>query len=455
MNKNLFYFVIITSFLTIISFISCTNFSLLKRLSKPDIVLINLGDSLTNGTQSGLQNVCEQTQKNGFADVLADKLSQVTNLTWSNPYLIKKNNNKFRKNLKQIPYNLGVDKMTINELINQKTNKDNKLLTELLKPLPDLAEKELSQLDAALYLAKINPDQQKIFTLWIGCNDVIWAVIDEYGTKITKKNIIKYLENKIAQHDIISIEKNLNYILEKLRNIPNSHIFLGTIPYMSRMSFFFYQEDIERLAQFPNAKIDSLPIGESIGFGPFLNICSKGILNKNSSNQILNKVISQIVKADMYTMSADERKMIDDRVDQINNIINKMSKYKNITVIDLNQLFEQGFDGKINISGHNLLKTFGGGLFSLDAFHPSNTFHAIIANEFIKAFNKTLNLNISLVNIEEVWKKDPYQDRDGDAFVPGPGNDIIGLDALKAGLIDCNDSDSSIIAPFISGNLCK
>ncbi|MBV8354161.1 MAG: hypothetical protein JO101_02490, partial [Candidatus Eremiobacteraeota bacterium] len=51
---------------------------------------------------------------------------------------------------------------------------------------------------------------------------------------------------------------------------------------------------------------------------------------------------------------------------------------------------------------------FGGGLFSFDGIHPSNTGYAIIANLFIGAINAKWGTSIPPVNVQAVYATDPY-----------------------------------------------
>ncbi|KPA19768.1 hypothetical protein MHK_000012, partial [Candidatus Magnetomorum sp. HK-1] len=200
----------------------------------PSFVMINMGDSLTNGTQSGLKNVHEHTQKNGFVNLLAGQLKTKISLDWSIPYLIKKSDGtKERKKADEIPYNLGVDSATIKQLIGEKTSSGNDLLDLLMSPIPEIVKKPVSQLEAALYVAGLHPDKKIIFTLWTGNNDVLWSVINNYGTEITPDKINAYLNDTEAQHDLISVKNNLTEVVNQLKAVPNSHIFIGTLPYMS------------------------------------------------------------------------------------------------------------------------------------------------------------------------------------------------------------------------------
>jgi hypothetical protein len=51
---------------------------------------------------------------------------------------------------------------------------------------------------------------------------------------------------------------------------------------------------------------------------------------------------------------------------------------------------------------------FGGGFFSLDGLHPSNTGYAVIADLWIATLDAKLGLSIPQVNIPAIYATDPY-----------------------------------------------
>jgi len=442
-------------------------------VSRPSYVMINLGDSLTNGTQSGLKNVHEDTQKNGFVELLANQLRTKIALTWSNPYL---NKNKERINADIIPYNLGVDSSTIKDLMFTKTTSTNKylkassssgteskdvppsqldtaLLNVLMAPIPERKKEPVSQLEAALYIANnLHHNEKIIFTLWIGSNDVLWSVINNYGTEITIDKINTYLNDVENQHDLATVKNNLTNVVNQLKAVPNSHVFIGTLPKMTKPAFFFSKEDIERLAQFPNPQITALQPNESIGLGPFLQLAQSGAFAATSSNEQANFTIGMLT--DTHKLSSNEIDIVDARIDAINTHIKSLQQAGKVTIVNTFEIFQAVYENTLEINDHKIYKTFGCGGFSFDAFHPSNTTHAYLANAFIEKINESLNLAIPLVNVKAIFENDPYQDRDGDHFSPGPGIDIIGVEAVQFGLFDCDDSRADIIAPFISGAPC-
>jgi lysophospholipase L1-like esterase len=77
-------------------------------------------------------------------------------------------------------------------------------------------------------------------------------------------------------------------------------------------------------------------------------------------------------------------------------------------LVDVNGLFAQLKQTGYPLSNGKTLTTgFGGGLFSLDGIHPTNSGYAILANETINTMNKRLQTAIPLVDVNAVAALDP------------------------------------------------
>jgi len=76
-------------------------------------------------------------------------------------------------------------------------------------------------------------------------------------------------------------------------------------------------------------------------------------------------------------------------------------------VVDVNGLLVQIAQKGYNAGGHKLTTAFGGGIFSLDGIHPTNTGYAILANEFIKEINRGFGTDVPPVSVEHVAATDP------------------------------------------------
>ncbi|HEY4440164.1 MAG TPA: hypothetical protein VGN14_06885 [Candidatus Elarobacter sp.] len=68
----------------------------------------------------------------------------------------------------------------------------------------------------------------------------------------------------------------------------------------------------------------------------------------------------------------------------------------------------QGLPFQVDSNGDLASLQYGGGFFSLDGLHPSNTGYATIANLFIQAFDTKYGLAIPPVDVHAVYVADPY-----------------------------------------------
>ena len=76
-------------------------------------------------------------------------------------------------------------------------------------------------------------------------------------------------------------------------------------------------------------------------------------------------------------------------------------------VVDVNSLFAHIAQNGYDVAGHHLTNQYLGGIFSLDAVHPTNTGYAILANAFIDKMNCELQTNIPPVDVEQIAATDP------------------------------------------------
>jgi hypothetical protein len=97
-----------------------------------------------------------------------------------------------------------------------------------------------------------------------------------------------------------------------------------------------------------------------------------------------------------------------------NAIIANEAAANGATLVDIWSLVNDLAANGVEVGGQRLTTAFGGGLFSLDGAHPTNTGYALIANEFIKTMNRSLQTGIPPISIEQVSKTDP--------LLPNKGN---------------------------------
>lgn len=425
------------------------------RLSGGDpVVIINLGDSLTNGVQSAAVN--EYTQVNGFTQMLAEQVDAAAFTIWRNPLLSVEG---ARLNPESIPFNLGVDGATAQDVLSERTGDGNPLLDALLSPIPDLAGGPVSQLEAAEYLAGLYPGKRKIITLWIGNNDLLGAVIGGSGTRLTRDAILAFLSDAEAGHDLSTVTANLTEIVDRLAAIPDAQVLVANLPDVCQIGFLFTADDLERLAVFPDAAVTALAPGERLGFGPFLNpdAPAQSVARALSANNaVLNATIQGTLAAsETFALTPEEALPIQDRAAALNALFADLAANRpNVRLVDVNALLTRLLDGETTVAGNNLTRTWGGGIFSLDGVHLSNTGYALVANENIAALNGALpGLAVPSLNLASVWETDPYRDRDGDGYVYGPEFPPVIAPTLLP-LADCDDTDPGIWPTYVSGLPC-
>jgi lysophospholipase L1-like esterase len=59
--------------------------------------------------------------------------------------------------------------------------------------------------------------------------------------------------------------------------------------------------------------------------------------------------------------------------------------------------------------GDYVTTTYGGGFYSLDGLHPSNTGYAVLANVFIATMNQAYGTSVPAVNVAAIYQTDPFR----------------------------------------------
>jgi lysophospholipase L1-like esterase len=92
-----------------------------------------------------------------------------------------------------------------------------------------------------------------------------------------------------------------------------------------------------------------------------------------------------------------------------NTIIANVASTNGAALADVATLFNQAATTGIPVNPPKCCNAlYGGGLFSLDGLHPSNTGYALIANLMITAANTGYGTSIAPVNVSAIYATDPY-----------------------------------------------
>jgi hypothetical protein len=129
-----------------------------------------------------------------------------------------------------------------------------------------------------------------------------------------------------------------------------------------------------------------------------------------------------LLKYPDFVLDAGEVEKIQGRIKVFNAIIEEYAGEIGAPVVDINALFDDANETPPTFFGIPVTPRFLGGVFSLDGVHPSNIGHAVAANAFIETINSHFPWNIPPISqgeLDLIFLKDPFQDKDGDCRVSG------------------------------------
>jgi lysophospholipase L1-like esterase len=109
---------------------------------------------------------------------------------------------------------------------------------------------------------------------------------------------------------------------------------------------------------------------------------------------------------DQY-LTPDEVASIRATIGEFNGEIAKLCAKYGIPLVDIYTLSRQWYENGAMVGGRHLTTEWRKGIFSLDGIHPSNTGHAMIANEFIDVINKVYGAGLAKINVAAVLNSDP------------------------------------------------
>ncbi len=101
---------------------------------------------------------------------------------------------------------------------------------------------------------------------------------------------------------------------------------------------------------------------------------------------------------------------------QYNLVIAVEALARRAALVDVHGLFQCAAARGIVAGDRRLTTHFLGGLFSLDAVHPTRTGYAVLANAFIHAIKLRFGARIPAVDLAQVAAQDPL-------VLPSPGSD--------------------------------
>lgn len=109
--------------------------------------------------------------------------------------------------------------------------------------------------------------------------------------------------------------------------------------------------------------------------------------------------IQEAALSDKNALTLDEIEKIEKATETFNNKIKTAAESHDLAFVDVNQFFKDVAQNGMLLNGREITTEFvTGGAFSLDGIHLTPIGNVLLANEFIKAINKTYNASIPRVD---------------------------------------------------------
>ena len=351
-----------------------------------EVPFVGMGDSIGEGVQSG--DASESTQPFNFLNLIAWRLGTSFPLPLIRTGIfgtVGDTSTRSRINPNVAGLDLAVSGADVSSILRDRADATSVAVinseTDLVL-FPRLG----SQIEIAETL------RPNLVACWIGNNDVLSAVTSFDQMDLSQMTSIA---------DFYAAFVELGARLKRM----NSKVVYGTIPDVGSIGFLVDRNFL--LSRFGTDF--GLPATSRTSIVTVLLI-GIGILDPS------------VIQNPNFVLDAAELSAISQRIDIFNQIIFAVADYFGQGVADIHTRFDEFITTPPVVLGVPLTHTFLGGLFSLDGVHPSNIAHALIANEFITAFNTTYASNIPLIDpslLAYLFLTDPFVDLNGNGRVRG------------------------------------
>ena len=239
------------------------------------------------------------------------------------------------------------------------------------------------------------------------------------------------------------------------------HIFVLTLPYYSAVGYLFDSEDLEYYLKkvnpaysvppsFARVAPPDEPITDPLK-GDRISLLTFGmmyaLLDSGFSVSHVNGVLEENgQQRDGMVLSEAEAAEIMSRIDGFNATLRTLANSvgPHVHVVDIGPYLSDVLTGKIDlvIGGRTMSrKWIRGNAFTFDGVHPGYTGQAFIANYVLERINAVMGIDAPLASLPAVLDTDPYIDRDGDGWAPGPNYQNEGIGEVLFLFKDPNDNN--------------
>ena len=370
---------------------------------------------------------------------------------------------------------------------------------KVLYPLNLVTGEPTSQVDAAAWLLNawgpfLGMDRAAV-VLWIGNNDASTAALGTGGRNPVYQPIPLFQiapeidpdafwllligaifeEISFEPYSLPALERNLTDLddfiaqygnvltrlqVETASSSLDIDFFALTLPYYSAVGYLMDSDDLEHYLRkidpnymvppsFQRVSLPDVPLsGDRISlltFGFMYALLDTGysIAHVNSILEVNGQ------QQDGLVLSESEQAFIMERIDGFNDAIKSLAAAHGdkVHVIDVGRDLNDALLGKtaVAVGGRALSrKWMRGSAFTFDGVHPGYTGQTFIANSVLREIQTTLGLAVPLYDLDEAFASDPYVDRDGDGWAPGPSWTAPGITELLHFFKDPDDGSPAI-----------
>ena len=282
-----------------------------------------------------------------------------------------------RLNPAEQPLNLAVPGHTVRDA----------LMTRPTLPLNDLTDLVLGLPGLALGVARSQVEWAESLSpttilLWVGPDDAVRTL---------------FVASPLALTPIASFAADFSEVMRRL-SATGATVVVLNVPDVTQLPYLTSAAGVAQLVGVPLAVIGPiLGIQDGDSVTPAGLAMIPAILANPPAGPLPPNVV----------LTGGEAATIRGVVDAYNAVIANNARIYGATLVDAHARFRE-LDAKgFVVNGRPLTTEFLGGLFSLDGIHPTNTAHAILANEIIKAMNRENAAGIPPLPIVSVASQDP------------------------------------------------
>jgi hypothetical protein len=308
-------------------------------------------------------------------------------------------------------------------------------------------------------LAEVGPELKPLLRLLLRFGERQGEVsFEPYGPEAIERHLT-LVDDFAAQY-----ERILSRLLAETAasGVPR-RVLACTLPYYSSVGYLMDSEDLEYYLRKQNPAYNVPPSFKRVAppgdpiedplLGDRVSLLTFGfmyaLLNSGYSVDYVNGILETAgQQRDGLVLSESEQQSIRDRIDGYNDIIHAAAAaHAEVHVVEIGDHLNETLTGEteVIVGGRKFDRKWSrGSAFSIDGIHPGYTGQAYVANFLLDAIDTALGTDTTPYDLEQVSLLDPYIDRDGDGWVPGPDIAPTGIAKLLFLLTDGDDGNAAV-----------